>query len=316
MSKSKSHSEAKRFVGVRALVTALMLVVDYVIPPSKDEAFIFNTWFRVVGTWTHSMREEALRWVNQRRMIASDHIVRKPLSKPVQVEHLPFAKKFTAQDIGNAVEMLQRNNVPPAPDGHYYAAIGSEQRVKVRELLEQDVLAAVSSLPNYARSVLRGAWAILEGHGPAFDDARLELVGMAFDLANGNKGVDARDLSRYAYHVLDMRLAPIPPKREQPSALTQTQNEIADECGKLCSFLIGKNRKYGDSALNPVHIFSKEPAHMQLRQQIDHKLARIQRGDASTEDEDTLLDLMGYLVLYRIALARRPSDRSEGKVKP
>lgn len=281
MSKAKAkHPEVVRFINVRALVTTLMLVVDYVIPDGKDESFIFDSWLNFIRSrWPIVLREQVMRWANQRRLIASGQAVRDVIRMPECVGRLPFA--------GLAL---------PNP----------EPSQNERRCLERDLIDAVSGLPNYARSVLRGAWAILDGQGPEFDDARLQLVGMAFDLANGTKGTDARDLSKYAYHVLVMRLTPIPPKREQEptQSLTQTQKDIADECGHICGHLIGKNRKYGDSALNPVHVFSKEPAHVQLKQQIDHKLARIQRGDASTEDEDTLLDLIGYLVLYRIALGR------------
>ena len=63
--------------------------------------------------------------------------------------------------------------------------------------------------------------------------------------------------------------------------------------------LVTKNRAYGDSALNPVRVFSRASASEQLRVRLDDKLARLERGhDAG---EDTMLDLMGYLVLLIIA---------------
>lgn len=141
---------------------------------------------------------------------------------------------------------------------------------------------------------------MLEGHGPEFDDARIELIGMAFDLANGT-GIDARDLCQYARHVLDMRLAPMPPKAsDKPDSLTYVQKLIADECGGLCAFLIEKNKKYGNSALEPMRVFSKAPVNEQLKVRADDKLARILRGDANLEDEDVLKDLAGYLVLMLV----------------
>jgi len=68
------------------------------------------------------------------------------------------------------------------------------------------------------------------------------------------------------------------------------------------NLLIEKNRKYGNSATAPANIFSKNASPIdQIEIQIDHKLARISRGDPQSEDEDVLIDLIGYLVLLIIA---------------
>ena len=64
--------------------------------------------------------------------------------------------------------------------------------------------------------------------------------------------------------------------------------------------LIEKNRKYGDSALNPVRIFSKASNIEQLHTRIDDKLSRIKNAQ-DDEDEDVIADLIGYLVLLTIA---------------
>lgn len=62
-----------------------------------------------------------------------------------------------------------------------------------------------------------------------------------------------------------------------------------------------KNRKYGDAALNPLRVFSRSSPEEQLRVRIDDKLSRV-KNRQNDEDEDPILDLMGYLVLYKIAL--------------
>ncbi|ALJ19505.1 hypothetical protein AOA12_06125 [Microbacterium sp. No. 7] len=64
--------------------------------------------------------------------------------------------------------------------------------------------------------------------------------------------------------------------------------------------LIEKNAAYGDSALDPVRIFSKAPADEQIRVRIDDKLSRLARGSEYPGD-DTVMDLIGYLVLLIIA---------------
>jgi hypothetical protein len=298
MPKSKSHTPVKKFVQVRSLVSALMLVVDYVIPVNENDAFIFNEWVRVVNQWPQPARELTHAWASQQMLIASDHIVENRLPRPYYVSSLPYQYTFTTDDLTKAVQVLKANNVPPDVNGQYTFAVS-------RANLDALVIRAVKELPCFEQSILRGAFRILEEQGAEFDDVRTELVGMAFDLANGAGSADMYSLAKYARLEFEKRAA-LP-------ALTGTQRDIADECEKLCTMLIAKNRKYGDSALNPVHIFSKEPAHVQLQQQIDHKLARIARGDESTEDEDVTRDLIGYLVLYRIALRRRLSDRSESK---
>lgn len=75
--------------------------------------------------------------------------------------------------------------------------------------------------------------------------------------------------------------------------------KVDEELTAIRETLITKNANYGDSALNPVRIFSKLGAVEQLRVAIDHKLSRLARGQQ--DEEDTVLDLMGYIILLRIA---------------
>ena len=68
--------------------------------------------------------------------------------------------------------------------------------------------------------------------------------------------------------------------------------------------LIEKNIAYGNSASNPVRIFSKTDKLEQIRVRIDDKLSRIARGHEYPGD-DTINDLIGYLVLYQIEAKKR-----------
>lgn len=68
----------------------------------------------------------------------------------------------------------------------------------------------------------------------------------------------------------------------------------------ISKMLIEKNRKYGNSALNPVRIFSKSDAVEQLKVRIDDKISRMISSQAD-EDEDVVDDLIGYLVLLKLA---------------
>jgi hypothetical protein len=75
--------------------------------------------------------------------------------------------------------------------------------------------------------------------------------------------------------------------------------DILDECLEIATMLIEKNRAYGNSALKPVRIFSRASSEEQLLVRIDDKLSRLARGSAA--GEDVVADLIGYLVLLRIA---------------
>lgn len=79
-----------------------------------------------------------------------------------------------------------------------------------------------------------------------------------------------------------------------------TAERIHDKCMDIRGLLLQKNLAYGDSALNPIRIFSQADASEQLRVRIDDKLSRLARG-AMDEQEDTVLDLVGYLVLLLMA---------------
>jgi hypothetical protein len=84
------------------------------------------------------------------------------------------------------------------------------------------------------------------------------------------------------------------------SKVSQSQIDIATVCDEIKELLLEKNRKYGDSALNPVRIFSKASTLEQLRVRMDDKLSRL-RNAVDDEDEDVIMDLIGYLTLYRVA---------------
>lgn len=87
-------------------------------------------------------------------------------------------------------------------------------------------------------------------------------------------------------------------RKGQPIA-TDTQAEITRECDAIREMLQAKNRAYGDSAMAPVRVFSRADAVEQLKVRIDDKLSRLMRGEAAGEDAE--LDLIGYLILLRIA---------------
>lgn len=92
---------------------------------------------------------------------------------------------------------------------------------------------------------------------------------------------------------------------EAPSGL-----DILEECLALAEMLVEKNTKYGDSALEPIRIFSKADPVEQIRVRIDDKLNRLMKG-VGAEDEDVVRDLIGYLILLRIAARRNVQEKMQ-----
>jgi hypothetical protein len=77
-------------------------------------------------------------------------------------------------------------------------------------------------------------------------------------------------------------------------------HKIIVEALEIAEMLIKKNISYGNSALEPIRIFSKADSKEQIRVRIDDKLNRIQNDQAFPGDND-IEDLIGYLILLKIA---------------
>lgn len=74
--------------------------------------------------------------------------------------------------------------------------------------------------------------------------------------------------------------------------------EVLEQIQKM---LVDKNRKYGNSALEPLGVFSQLSAKQGLLIRIDDKLKRIKNGSLEKDDEDVVNDLIGYLILLKIS---------------
>lgn len=76
------------------------------------------------------------------------------------------------------------------------------------------------------------------------------------------------------------------------------KSDLDNVLNEVRQLLVAKNEAYGDSALDPVRIFSKASPLEQLQVRIDDKLSRLARG--AEAGEDVIQDLLGYLIIYRI----------------
>lgn len=78
------------------------------------------------------------------------------------------------------------------------------------------------------------------------------------------------------------------------------EKEIVEVCNQVKELIISKNRAYGNSALDPIRIFSKTNNKEQILVRIDDKLNRFFKGTEFPGDND-IDDLIGYLVLLKIS---------------
>lgn len=85
------------------------------------------------------------------------------------------------------------------------------------------------------------------------------------------------------------------------------EDEVTRELAGIRNVLVAKNKAYGDAALNPIRVFSKADTTAGLKIRIDDKLSRLARGEEA--GEDVILDLIGYLVLLRMANKRKESAK-------
>ncbi len=93
-------------------------------------------------------------------------------------------------------------------------------------------------------------------------------------------------------------------------------NKVSSYLLEIRELLITKNLKYGNSALEPLGVFSKLSAKEGLLVRIDDKLKRIKNGSLEKDDEDVINDLVGYLVLLKIqAQEERYKRNRENRLK-
>lgn len=90
-----------------------------------------------------------------------------------------------------------------------------------------------------------------------------------------------------------------------------TRSKIKSKCKSLEKLLLQKNAKYGDSALQPLNVFSEANAVAGIKVRIDDKLKRIKNAGLVDATEDTLQDLAGYLILLMIAKDNASNDIQE-----
>lgn len=114
-----------------------------------------------------------------------------------------------------------------------------------------------------------------------------------FDRSSGAYGLDGEELEFVS--------APGKPKAPVGHVYNPDfEKDVEAVLTRVREVLITKNAAYGNSALEPLQVFSQGSPSKSIRVRIDDKLSRLAHG-TDFENEDTVLDLLGYLVLLRIS---------------
>ena len=79
-------------------------------------------------------------------------------------------------------------------------------------------------------------------------------------------------------------------------------NKLDTAASNIVELLKSKNKAYGNTALSPVKIFSKLDATEALCARIDDKIMRIKNKGINDQTEDTVDDLIGYLLLLKMSM--------------
>ena len=72
----------------------------------------------------------------------------------------------------------------------------------------------------------------------------------------------------------------------------------------VTDLLKSKNKAYGNTALNPPKIFSKLSSTEAICARLDDKLSRIQNKGINDATEDTIDDVIGYLLLLKMSMIK------------
>lgn len=86
------------------------------------------------------------------------------------------------------------------------------------------------------------------------------------------------------------------------------QDKITEITDAMKHLLIAKNTRYGNSALEPQHIFYKGDAQNSILIRLDDKLGRIKANTESTPRVNDVCDIIGYCTLLLISMGVTKED--------
>lgn len=90
--------------------------------------------------------------------------------------------------------------------------------------------------------------------------------------------------------------------------LGETQQKIIEMTDAMRDLLLYKNKKYGDSALNPKRIFYKGTTLSSILIRLDDKLSRVMENNDKLPRINDVADIIGYCVLLLIGMGATVED--------
>ena len=76
------------------------------------------------------------------------------------------------------------------------------------------------------------------------------------------------------------------------------QELISAVCESVKNVLLEKNRRYGNSALEPVKVFSKTNSEEAIKIRLDDKISRVKNSEELRKND--VFDMIGYLTLLSV----------------
>lgn len=117
---------------------------------------------------------------------------------------------------------------------------------------------------------------------------------------------------------LELEHTNFPSLRRDNSEITEvpTQRKIREITDAMKDLLLYKNQMYGDSAINPIEIFTKHLKTVDTKTaailvRLDDKLSRVKNADTLRKND--ICDLIGYLTLLNVAIGTTAEDIAKFK---
>ena len=86
------------------------------------------------------------------------------------------------------------------------------------------------------------------------------------------------------------------------------EKRITEIMEAMKHLLVEKNKRYGNSALEPQHIFYKGDAQNSILIRLDDKLGRIKANTENTPRVNDVCDIIGYCTLLLISMGVTKED--------
>lgn len=90
--------------------------------------------------------------------------------------------------------------------------------------------------------------------------------------------------------------------------VTETQQKIKDILSGMTDLLLYKNKKYGDSAINPKKIFYKGDSTNSILIRLDDKIGRVMSNTEEKPRVNDVADIIGYCTLLLVSMRITSED--------